>query len=518
MKLLIKRFSILFLQTLTLVQVIYAQDASTNIVNESENTEVINNEAVRSAQQGKYDQAIRQFKRIVSIQDQNVAATYNNIGYTFMLSGDQQQAIENYKKAVERNPGLVPALSNLGKLLYQTSDYQEAIKYGEKVIALDPRNANVRTWLPDAYKKAAEKRMFELDQLKKSGGAQVAEGKTDGKSAESEKMAKKPLSKIELSGGTIFQWSRPAAAFNYYDPGTTIPFPLGLSAEVWASPDIRISGEIKIPDPLMDIPTFVSSEENVSIVLHSNDNYYGIGIYFSQANFLRDEVYGSGDFITNSEFPKRNDTKLGVIFGNQKEFNSFIFYTYPRYLFSDGETNPQSIEYDRAITKIEYRVSYPEEKGRSFIPWHFELGFGLKTNEFFVTEYSLPVTGDVVGHYFGAYDLYVDLSFGKIQASFDKVPVQVGFLVGTRLYFEDLNNAEPFTFGNGQGFFGFDTDGAVSGDTFPTFRAISFLVEIYSRQLIFNKFVLFEKIGMELTETTNPFNQFSGTLGVSYTF
>lgn len=486
-----------------------------NLVSTSGNIDSIQADAVNDAQRGKYPQAIKKFQDIVSIQDQNVAATYNNLGYTFLLNNDYQNAIENFKKAIERNPGLVPALANLGKMLYQVGNYQDAITYGERTISLDPQNPNVREWLPDAYKKAADKRMYDLQNMK------IKVNNTEGEKKEGSAIVipKKPESRIELNGLLELGWDKSGKKLFFYGPTTNIPFPVGFLAELWASPEVQITGQVKIPNMGLNLPYFISSEEDVKFIFHTKESYYGIGIYFSQANFGNDLLYSTGEFIHNSDYPRRNDTKLGFVIGSHKEFNSFIFYTYPRFLFQDMAKGPQSIEFDRSLTKIEYRIVYPEDKKRELIPWHFEIAMGMKIDEYFITEYNTAPSDASVGHYFGIYDLYVNFAFGKIQQIFDKIPFQLGFILGTRFYFQELDDPKPFTFGNGQGYFGFDSNGALSGKAFPTYNHMCFIFDIYAKQMFLNKLVVMEKIGTELpTKTTEPYNGFSAAISVSYTF
>jgi tetratricopeptide (TPR) repeat protein len=491
----------------------YGEDAE-NLISNTERTESINVEAVNEAQHGDYDKAIKKFKNIVTLQDQNVASSYNNLGYTFLLKGDYQNAYENYRKAVDRNPFLVPAVANLGKMLYQLGKYQEAVVYGEKTLTLDPQNANVREWLPDAYKRAADKRMFDLNNTKKETKAEAE--KQDNASS---KDAKKSISKVEMYGIYELAYNKELNLAHHHAANTVLTIPAGLSAEIWASPEIEIIGEFKTPYLGLYIPYFIPMEENIGFIVHAKEFFYGVGAYFSQANFIDDWIDGTARFIHNLDYPKRNDEKLGVILGFMREFDSLTFYLYPRFLFQDMTTGPQSIEFDRSISKIEYRMIFPENPGRFLIPLHFELGVGFKTNEIFITEYNTAPQSVTLGHYFGAYDVYMDIAIGKIQPEFDKIPMQFGMIFSTRLYYQDLDNTAPLTIANGQGFFGFSVNSALNtGKTFPSYKTTSFLFDFYSRQLIMDKIIIMEKIGTELTGSTSTYNALSFALSAAYTF
>ncbi|MDH4263844.1 MAG: tetratricopeptide repeat protein [Spirochaetia bacterium] len=509
---------IFIVSVLILYKPVFAEESDISNISVTADTASMNTEAVTQAQQGNYDQAINRLKAAVSIQDKNSAATYNNLGYTFLLKRDYPNAIENYKKAIERNPVLIPSLANLGKAFYESSQYSDAIVYGEKVIRLDPQNSNVREWLPSAYKKAAEKRMFELEGLKNQNvqdkKSEIAEDDTKGQPSE-----KKPMSKVEISGLLELAWNKKPQTITWYGPHTTIPFPVKLSTELWASPQIRVSAEVKNPNMGVSLPYFISSEENIGVTFHSKMFFYGLGIYFSQANFSYDSIYKVGRFIQNSAYPKRADTKLGLIAGFQKEFSSLLFYIYPNLLFRDPAVGPQSIEFDRALSKLEYRIAYPETP-TSIIPAHFELAIGLRSNEFFITEYSAAISGVTVGHYIGWYDLYLDMSFGKMTPVFNKIPTQFGFLLGSRFYFQDFNNKEPFVFANGQGYAGLTLImtpvGIVIGP--PTYKSTSLLLDLYFKQMFISRIIVMEKIGTEISGISEPANSFFGEIGIAYTF
>jgi hypothetical protein len=120
-------------------------------------------------------------------------------------------------------------------------------------------------------------------------------------------------------------------------------------------------------------------------------------------------------------------------------------------------------------------------------------------DEVYITEYK-PVTGtDAVGHYFGTYDFSIGMEFGKLQREFDKIGTTWGFLLTQRLYFQNTNNTNLTSFGNGQGYFGLNTSGATTGNAFSSYRNNSFLITLFAAQLFKNRYVLREQIFFEAT-------------------
>lgn len=479
-----------------------------------ENADSLNEEGVESAQQGKYDRAIKRFESAVTVQDRNVAISYNNLAYTYFLAGDKEAAIENYRHAIQRNPNLVPALSNLGRLLYEKEEFAEAVDYGERVLSIDPSNPEVRRWLPDAYRKAAEKRMLTLEAERAATLPQAQPGA----GATAATTSIKPPSTVAIDSYGEFYILNGERKPQQFQKDMPYRLPYFIDADLWPSNEVQIVFKFSSAPAGLYFPYILDYEEHLEIRFHSKGMFYGLGVHFAQANFSHDEILSYGEFIVNDKYPRRSDLKLGFALGSKGEFSTFLFQLYPRYLFSDPRSGPESIEFDRLLTNLEYRLILPEDKGRPIIPWHTEFALAFSMDETFVTEYSAGAGGEDLAHYFGTYDVYVDFSFGKIQKAFNKTPTAIGFKFGQRLYFTEFNDTNPFTFGNGQGFFGFDSDGALQGETFPTFRVNTTILDIYAKQMLFNKIILKETIGAEFAPRAAPYDGMTIGITVSMVF
>jgi len=460
---------------------------------ENINTDTLNEDGVAAAQIGDYKKAVKLFKKAVSVQDNNVARSYNNLAYAYLLLEDYDNAIESYRKALERNPNLLPALANIGKLYYLKEQFKESIEYGEKVLMLNPQSEEVRSWLPDAYRKAAEKRMYDLEN---KIAQNVKEEKSDSENAPLV-YSKKPDSKVEMTAAGYYIFDKSKKNLTLNSANGMIPLPVKVLADIWPSSDIELVTIIENPLTGLLFPNFLISEESMKFIYHKPEIFYGIGVYFSQADFAYDNISGSGKFIHNFRYPRRTDTKIGFTIGSRAEYSSFIFSMFPRYLFKDNEKGPQSIEFDKAIVKVEYKLTLPEKKERGFFPWHTELAFFMDINETYITEYLTEPSQILYGHYLGVYDFGFDATFGKIQKRFNKTPTLLGISFTERLYYQKLDATNNFTFGNGQGFFGFDSNGAVSGNTFPTFKMNSHIFTLFFKQMFMNSIVFKEEIGME---------------------
>lgn len=93
--------------------------------------------------QGSFDEAIKEFQRVVAI-DPKSARAYNNIGAVLVKQAalgkaTPSKAIAAYRRAIEVDPSYPLSYNNLGLVLYGQGDANEAIaKYGQ-AIQIDPK-------------------------------------------------------------------------------------------------------------------------------------------------------------------------------------------------------------------------------------------------------------------------------------------------------------------------------------------------------------------------------------------
>lgn len=65
---------------------------------------------------------------------------FYNLGNALYMTGSVEDAIFNYKKALDLNPRKVECVYNLGNAFCNTGKHQEAIQYYLKTISLDPQH------------------------------------------------------------------------------------------------------------------------------------------------------------------------------------------------------------------------------------------------------------------------------------------------------------------------------------------------------------------------------------------
>jgi tetratricopeptide (TPR) repeat protein len=91
------------------------------------------------ARQGNLDEAIDWYKRSLQ-RDPHSGLTLNNLGYALYQQGKVDEAIPYYRKAIEEDFQMVLAYQNLGLALLDKGDPAGAIQQFEKVLEINPRD------------------------------------------------------------------------------------------------------------------------------------------------------------------------------------------------------------------------------------------------------------------------------------------------------------------------------------------------------------------------------------------
>jgi tetratricopeptide (TPR) repeat protein len=97
---------------------------------------VIYNRALELSNQGYQDEAIREYRRAIDLHPDFVAA-YNNIGEIYTRQGDAEAAITSYLDALKIDKHY-RVLLNLGVEHYNRKNYPQAIKYFAESVAREP--------------------------------------------------------------------------------------------------------------------------------------------------------------------------------------------------------------------------------------------------------------------------------------------------------------------------------------------------------------------------------------------
>ncbi len=113
---------------------------------------------------GKYETAVREFKRAIEVQPRNAAAI-SGLGRAYEALGDAGQAEKTYRAAIALRPDFWVPYAELGAFYFKRSRYDEAERQFKKIVELTPANAwgynNVGAVALMKGRKAEAREMFE---------------------------------------------------------------------------------------------------------------------------------------------------------------------------------------------------------------------------------------------------------------------------------------------------------------------------------------------------------------------
>jgi tetratricopeptide (TPR) repeat protein len=101
-----------------------------------------NNLGAALSRQGKYDEAIRQYRMALKIKPDYADAHYN-LGFALAKTDNLDEGIYHFREAIRIEPKRVKYLNNLGVALSVKGDYGEAIGYFQKALKINPSDADV---------------------------------------------------------------------------------------------------------------------------------------------------------------------------------------------------------------------------------------------------------------------------------------------------------------------------------------------------------------------------------------
>ncbi len=92
---------------------------------------------LRAAEDDQFENAIEEYKKAIEKDSENVAA-YNNMGIAYSALGEDKEAIKVLKKAIKLNGEYAKAHYNLGVIYDKMERHEEAFKEYTETIKLDP--------------------------------------------------------------------------------------------------------------------------------------------------------------------------------------------------------------------------------------------------------------------------------------------------------------------------------------------------------------------------------------------
>ncbi len=463
-------------------------------VDAAENPAELNRKGVRLGEQEKYDEALQKFDRSIEMYDKSSARAFHNKAWVLELNGKVEEAITNYQEAVKRNPVQIPSYERLGFLYYKTEQYTKAVSTGEYVLELDPNNQEVVKWLPDAYRMKLKQRQEMLaqkdEEAKKEKGEPVKEEQEEEKK-KAEKRLVYATWDATFREGYFFDGNE----FKYIeDNGAGPDFANMLQLNITAIPGWEL--DIHTGNPYLGAltPDLISWTERVQVIYHLGGYSLGLGVWGNHYNSHHD----FGSTVTMHDF------KGGGVFGYNKDNVNVKVLFYPRLLMRDGE-NSSGKTFDADYYAFLYEYTFDK-----YLSYYTR----MSAEEYFVYDHSVPAS-----NYYGIYELSLGLTLGRYDKETGKRYLSVTVGLTERMYTMDLLNDEPYKqFGNGQGWFGINTDRWLDGAPFSGFRSLSHVLSVRVEEPVSKNFFLYQKLMLEIVDGAEDHHEIAFQAGVGGQF
>lgn len=93
----------------------------------------------------------------IRLHEASLAQAHNNLGIILKRKGLQTEAVAEYKKAIELEPGYDSPYFNLGLLYFEKGDNKEAVDLFERALRVNPRFIKAHNYLGKAYMREGKK-------------------------------------------------------------------------------------------------------------------------------------------------------------------------------------------------------------------------------------------------------------------------------------------------------------------------------------------------------------------------
>jgi tetratricopeptide (TPR) repeat protein len=91
------------------------------------------------------------FPKIVFVQDPLTAEEHNNLGVAYESEGKYDLALREYKKALDKDGSLITPLVNMGNVYFKQKKYKDAEKYYLKALKRNEKNIEAANNLASLY-------------------------------------------------------------------------------------------------------------------------------------------------------------------------------------------------------------------------------------------------------------------------------------------------------------------------------------------------------------------------------
>ena len=114
-------------------------------------------EGIEQMQQGRHQEAIGTFSAVIR-RLPGFAEGWNKRATAYFLAGDFKRSLADCDEVVKRNPSHFGALSGYGQIYFQLEQYDKALEYWRRALAVNPNMPGVEMNLRQLEQRLKEKR------------------------------------------------------------------------------------------------------------------------------------------------------------------------------------------------------------------------------------------------------------------------------------------------------------------------------------------------------------------------
>ncbi len=120
-------------------------------------TDLLLNSGVAEMNAGRHPQAIEIFSEVIK-RDPEFAEGWNKRATAYYLAGDMRKSLADCDEVMKRNPQHFGALSGYGQIYVRLDDYEQAIDYFGRALAVNPNMTHLKAVIRQLEKIVRERR------------------------------------------------------------------------------------------------------------------------------------------------------------------------------------------------------------------------------------------------------------------------------------------------------------------------------------------------------------------------
>lgn len=413
-----------------------------------------------------YEKAGQAFAESVLLYDRHSSMAWYRRGMLDLEAGRHEAALSCFVEAAHRDPANVEAVERAGYLFYLRGADTDAVSMGEKVLALDPDNAQVKQWLPEAYKR----RVIAMKNPQEPGSVQAEIPIRTRPLFDAISIFDSQLI-VEVSGSIRSGIDNTTDAdYRYLESqGNITNFPYSLNVFYRMHKHWGLNAVMENPWTGGGMPRVCTQHEGLEALYFGPRFIIGGGLRVS--HHKTGEIFGEDTDIY--------DIKGGFVFRRRSRDTELELTVYPKFLIPDGSYS-KGKTMDTSVFAMKYAYVYrPDFRFYSRIDSADYFFYDNRENRSVYFGSLLVAAGAHL-------DLFRVLNRGDLRISGE---------IGKKINFEKSADKNIYGFANGQGCPGLDLDG---GDLFSGYHSSSTMFSVTLGERYNERFFFSQQFSAEI--------------------